>query len=80
MPGIAGGGRPVARLRLARLAARVLPVAEGDIDAALGVVGDSGRRGAAALSRDLRRCSFAARSALAGEISTLPRRSSGSGY
>ena len=42
-------------------------------------MGDSGR-GAAPLSRDLRRCSFAARSALAGEISTLPRRSSGSAF
>lgn len=78
MPAIAGGGRPVTKLRLTRFPARVLLVPEGDIDAALGVVGHSGRRGAAALSRDLRRCSFAARSALAGEISTLPRRASGS--
>ena len=79
MPGIAGGGRLVARLRLARLPARVLAEPDGDIDAALGVVGDSGRGSAVApLSRDLRRCNFAARNALAGEISTLPRRSSGS--
>lgn len=77
IPGIAGGGRPVDKLRLARLLARVLLEAGGDIDAAFGVVGDSGR-GGAPLSRDLRRCSFAARRALAGEISTLPRGSSGS--
>lgn len=79
MPGIdAGGGRPEDKLRLARFAERVL-LADAIGELELGVVGESGSgevTNAAGWSRDFRRWSFDALSALAGDISMLPRSSS----